>query len=446
MKILTILIFTTLPFAVFSQKNKVQAAWRALSDYESTIQENPDSTYLIKAKNAIDIAAANVETSNLFKTQAYRLRIYVNLFDLKLKAEEKNVDAAIKERADRLAAAYGNVSILNLMEANSSLSQLKEIDLKKFEKIAKGETDSDDDGKLYTTISQLQAFQSNLASGRYKLKKYDEASDLFKSVGITHNLLTGRKDTASWYNACVCAQKAKDPKRILDCNAKMIEMNIATAYNYRAIYESKKSANDSIGAMEYLSAGRKQFPNDDYLMNEETNSFIKNGQKDKAIENLQTAILKDSKNPVLHFVTANMYDNLANPKGLSGKDTTKPADYEDLLLKAIDHYLKAIEFKTDNTDNHFNALYNLGALYHNYGFAVYSKFIEKSTFTDIAKDKKSVDDKSLELYKKAIPYLEQAHELKPEDKTCINALKTLYYKVGNEAKGNEMRNKLKAKN
>ena len=63
MKIFQIIILLTLPFAVFSQKNKVQGAWRSLSDYESTLTESPDVSYLLKAKENIDLASVNEETN-----------------------------------------------------------------------------------------------------------------------------------------------------------------------------------------------------------------------------------------------------------------------------------------------------------------------------------------------------------------------------------------------
>ena len=64
MKIINIALLIVLPFSVFSQKNKVQGAWRALSDYESTLNDNPDVSYLLKAKESIDLATANEETKN----------------------------------------------------------------------------------------------------------------------------------------------------------------------------------------------------------------------------------------------------------------------------------------------------------------------------------------------------------------------------------------------
>ena len=64
MKILNIALLIVLPFSVFSQKSKVQGAWRSLSDYESTLNDNPDVSYLLKAKESIDLATANEETKN----------------------------------------------------------------------------------------------------------------------------------------------------------------------------------------------------------------------------------------------------------------------------------------------------------------------------------------------------------------------------------------------
>ena len=115
MKIFYIIILATLPFTVFSQKNKVQGAWRALSDYESTLNDNPDVSYLLKAKESIDLAAANEETSNQVKTYAYRFRIYINLFSQTLKAEEKKL-TDIADKNERLQMAYGNVDKMKIYE------------------------------------------------------------------------------------------------------------------------------------------------------------------------------------------------------------------------------------------------------------------------------------------------------------------------------------------
>ncbi len=444
MKLLQIIVFITLPYIVFSQKNKVQGAWRSLSDYESTLADNPDVSYLQKAKESIDLAASNDETKDQVKTHAYRTRIYVSLFSESLKAEEKKLLATIADKNERMQTAYGNVAVAELEEANKSVTKIREIDPKKFEKISKGETDSEEDGKLFTSISQIQVYQANLATGKYKLKKYDEAADFFEALALSNTMMTGKKDTSNFYNASVCAQKAKNPAKMFEYNKKMIDLNIASPYNYQTIYDLKSSQNDTTAAMEYLKLGRAQFPSDVFLMNKETEIFLQKGQQQKALENLKAAIAKEPNNAVLQYVIGNVYDNLANPKGKSGKDTTKPADYEDLVFKAAEHYQKAVDLKPSNQESYFNTLYNLGALYNNYGNTIYSKSMEKVTITDLAKKQKEMDAKSMEYYKKAVPYLEQALDVKPNDRTTMSALRTLYYKTGNEAKGKEMNEKIKA--
>ncbi len=434
-----------LPFTVFSQKNKVQGAWRSLSDYESTLKENPDISYLAKAKENIDVATLNEESKTQAKTYTYRFRIYMYLFAENLKIEDSKLTSSITDRNERMQVAYGNVSILEFDEASKSLVKIKELDPKMYEKLGKGDSNSEEEGKLFLAITQMQVYQSNLATGRYKSKKYDEAADFFESLALSNTNTTGKKDTSNFYNACISAQKSKNQSKILDYNNKMIDLKISSPYNYQTIYDIFLSQKDTSKAIEYLKMGREVFPNDVYLMNRETEIFLQKGEQEKALANLQTAIEKEPNNPQLQLVLGNVYDNIANPRGKSGKDTIKPANYDDLVMKAAEHYQKAVDLKPTNQESYFNALYNLGALFNNYGGTLYNKSMEKTTIAELLKKQKEYETKSAEYYKKAIPFLEQALSIKADDKACITALRKLYYLTGNEAKGKEMSEKLKAK-
>jgi hypothetical protein len=445
MKILNILFLAIIPFTVISQKNKVQGAWRSLSDYESTLKESPDISYLTKAKESIDLATINEDTKSQAKTYAYRLRIYIHLFAENLKSEDKKLTATIADMNERMQIAYGNVSILEFEEASKSLNKIKELDPKMFEKLGKADSDSEEDGKLFLAIMQMQVYQSNLATGRYNSKKYDEAADFFHSLAISNTNSTGIKDTSNFYNACIAAQKAKNPIKMFDYNKKMIDQKIASPFNYQTIYDVKLIQKDTATALEYLKMGRKTFPNDVYLMNRETEIYLQKGQQEKALANLQAAIEKEPNNPQLELVLGNVFDNLANPRGMNGKDTIKPANYDELVMNAAEHYQKAIDLKPTNQESYFNALYNLGALYNNYGGTLYNKSTGKTTAPELVKKQKEYEIKSSEYYKKAIPYLEQAISIKADDNACLTALRKLYYLTGNEAKGKEMSDKLKAK-
>lgn len=447
----TLLLSASLALTVsaFAQKNKVQSAWRSLSDYESTLNDKPDTSYLMKANRNIDMALADENTKKQAKTHAYKARIMYYVYQYNLKEENKKLENTIADKNTRAEAAYGNAPTQEFEVAANSLETIKALDPKYFNsilEIIKGgsaSSASDDDLKLSNVAMQIKLESSNIAVGKYKLKQYEPAADFFYKSGVLNKLLAEKIDTSAFYNACISAQKSKNPAKMIEYNKKMIEMNIATPYNYQTLYDAMLASGDNAGAQDYLAKGRKAFPNDVYLMNKETELFLQSGDQQKALENLQAAISKDPENAQLHLVLGNVYDNLANPKTASGKDSVKPANYDELVMKAAEHYQKSVDLRPSNQESYFNALYNLGALYNNYGATLYNKAMEKVTITQLAKVQKDIEAKSREYYKKAIPYLEQALSIKPEDRASMIALRKLYALVGDEQKSKAMGDRLK---
>lgn len=435
--------------AALAQKNKVQSAWRALSDYESTLSDKPDTTYLMKANRAINLALADESTKNQAKTHAYKARIMYYVYQYNLKEEGKRLEASISDKNSRAEAAYGSVPTQEFETAANSLETIKAVDPKYFAsilEIVKGgsaSSASDDDLKLSNVAMQLKLESSNIAVGKYKQKQYEQAADFFYKSGTLNYLLSEKIDTSAFYNACISAQKSKNPAKMITYNKKMIEMNIATPYNYQTLYDAMLASGDNTAAQEYLAKGRKAFPEDVYLMNKETELFLQKGDQQKALENLQAAIAKDPNNAQLHLVLGNVYDNLANPKTVTGKDSVKPSNYDDLVMKAAENYQKAVDLRPSNQESYFNALYNLGALYNNYGATLYNKAMEKVTISQLSKVQKDIEAKSREYYKKAIPFLEQALSIKPDDRASMIALRKLYALVGDEQKSKAMGDKLK---
>jgi hypothetical protein len=432
----------------FSQKGKVQSAWRALNDYEATSKENkPDIAYLNKAKEAIDLALANEDTKNQGKTHAYKARISYAYYQYNLNEEVKKLESNTPDKNERTMLAYGNTSLTEFEEADDEINKIKDLDPKFMETIQEGLAKgismlSEDESKFALTAQQMKMESANIAQGKYKAKKYDEAADYFYKTGVLNTVLYKQKDTANFYNACISASKAKNTVKIIEYNKKMIDGKIASSYNYEAIYNANLSKGDTMAAMDILKKGRSAFPADMNLMNQETNYFLAKGKQQEALNNLNASIAKDPSNALLYLVVGNIYDNVANPKDkTTGKDLDKPADFETQFKSAETNYLKAIELKPANTEHLYNALYNIGAMYNNYGGYVQNKKIEK--ITDLSKYQKENEAKAQEYYKKAIPYLEQALGIKPEDKATMMALRKLYLLTGNEAKSKEMNEKLK---
>ncbi|MCE3226633.1 MAG: hypothetical protein K0S32_1184 [Bacteroidetes bacterium] len=448
MKKIGILSLALLPVFGFSQKAKVQTAWRALNDYEATVKDGkPDLVYLTKAKDAIDVALTHEDTKNQGKTHAYKARISYAFYQNALNAELKKLEPTVQDKNERAMLAYGNTPLADFETANEEINKIQEVDPKFMETIKDGLTKGtsmlgEEDIKIAMVTQQIKMESANIAQGKYKAKKYDEAADYFYKTAFLNTLLYKVKDTANFYNACISAGKAKNPTKIIDYNKKMIDSKIATPYNYESMYNAQMSKLDTTAAMEILKKGRVAFPGDLSLMNKETDYYLAKGKQEEALNNLKVSIEKDPKNPVFYLISGQIYDGMANPKEKGTmKELPKPANYEECIKNAETYYQKGIDLNSPNKEYQYNLIFNLGALYNNYGG--YYQNRQPATITEMAKTQKENEAKSQEAFKKAIPLLEQALAIKPDDRPTMIALRKLYMFTKQDDKAKDMNERLK---
>ena len=91
--------------------------------------------------------------------------------------------------------------------------------------------------------------------------------------------------------------------------------------------------------------------------------------------------------------------------------------------------------------DHFNSLYNTGAIYYNKAGDLIAEAQELPL--DAKEEYQQKLDKAKEYFKKALPYMEKAHELKPEDQETMLSLKEMYHRLKMYDKRNEIQKKLK---
>ena len=448
MRTLRIIAIAMIPMFGISQKMKVQTAWRALNDYESTLKDGkPDIAYLNKANDAIEAALQHEDTKNQGKTYAYKARIKYNYYNYAFTQELKKLEATVPDKKERNDLAYGNTPTTDFEAANEAVDKIKDVDPKYMQVIQDGFTKgtsqlSEDDIKFTLVATQMKMEAGNIANGKYKAKKFDEAADYFYKLAYLNMALTMKKDTANFYNACVSAAKAKNSQKILDYNKKMVDLKIASPYNFQAMYNANLAKQDTSAALSILAKGRSTFPNDIDLLNTETNLFLAKGKQQEALNNLTASIEKDPSNALFYLVRGNIYDNMANPKDAAGKDKDKPSNFDELFKNAETNYLKVIELNPSNKEHLYNALYNIGAMYNNYGGYLQTK-AGSLPLTEAKTKGKDMEAKSQENYKKAIPHLEQALTIKAEDRATMSALRKLYMLTGDQAKATDMNNRIK---
>lgn len=448
-RITYIMSFVLCGASLLAQKGKVQTAWRSLTDYEATVAEGkPDIKYLEKANEAIDLALQNEDTKNKGKTHAYKARISYALYQYQLSQELKNLEKSITDKNERALVAYGNTDLKNFEVASEEIVKLKEIDPKYMETIQQGlikgtSSLDDDDLKFALVAQQLKIEAGNIASGKFKAKKYEEAADYFYKTAFMNSVLYQQKDTTEFYNACIAAAKSKNNEKIIDYNKKMIDAKIGKPFNYESIYTAYVLKSDSVAALETLKKGRAAFPEDLSLMNKETEYYLATGQQQQALTNIEASLQKDPTNPVFYLIAGQIYDGLANPRDkISNKELPKPSNFEELFRKAEGSYLKGLEQKQTNKEYEYNLVFNLGALYNNYGGMIANR--KPAKITEMAKLQKENEAISIEYYKKSIPYLEKALAMKPEDTQTLLPLRKLYMMTGNEAKAKEMNDRIKS--
>ncbi len=359
--------------ALYAQSQKVQTAIISQRYGE-----------LDKAKAAIDEAVVHPKTSKDAKAWFYRGDIYLSLHN-----NEK----------------YGNLTDDALKVALESYKNCLAYDTKN--------DYSDDINK--TKLRLVTGNLYNRGVEEFMQKKFDKALTTFEVL-----LTEIPNDTSVIFNAALAAEKIKNSEKAKMYFNQLLENNYRKPAIYQTLAQLAKAEKDTAKAIEYLAAGRKEFPNEIGLVIDELNIYLLQNRQVEAIKNLQDAIKLDPKNQSLFFALGTAYDQ------------TKQLD------KAVPNYLKAIELKPD----YFDASYNLGALYFNRAAEMLNE-ANKIPFNE-QKKFEAAKAKAVAEFKLAQPYLEKAHVLDPKDLNTMISLQQMYGQLNMTEKSVEMKKKREA--
>ncbi len=337
-----------------------------------------------KAMEAIDEAIKHEKTINDPKTWLYRGEIYYNIAVSK--------DTAIRALAKDPAAI-----------SFESLKKAKELD-------AKGSFD----GEITLYLVNLTNLFYQQASDSYQNKDYVKAIPEFEYAYKIAEL-QGNFDTIAAFYVGMSAFFADNA----DLATKYLKKVYDSGFNDPTIYtfynRALKMEGDTAQAIQVLQTGRERNPENLSLLLEEAQIYLEKGETEKLQASLKQAIAKDTSNANLYFLLGKTYDDEGNK------------------VEAEKYYTEATRVNPE----FFEAYYNIGAIYVNKAAE------EQAKANDLPLDKveeynKLMDQANAELTK-ALPYLEKAHELNPQDKITFNALKEAYVRL-------KMNDKLKALN
>lgn len=253
----------------------------------------------------------------------------------------------------------------------------------------------------------------NAGAYYFDLKDYKKSYDFFNQyIEITElpmfaGTQTAEKDSTfmavQFYAAVAATQLGDSPTAIAALErAKSIDFRLNEVYQSLA-YEYLQ-VKDTVNFEKTLEEGLAKFPNEEYYLMNLINNYIYSGRNEKALEYLNTAIAKDPNNSQLYHVSGIVYE-------------TGMKDY----AKAEEAFKKALEINPEAVES----LSGLGRIYYN-------QAVNKQGEANMINDSKKYQEElavAKDLFKKALPYYQKAHELKPDDNDSKIALRGIYYNL-----------------
>jgi len=288
----------------------------------------------------------------------------------------------------------------------------------------------DDKGRFTNSIkiklTLLIGDLTNQAVAAFSEENYEKAMKSFEHILAIEKTPVYKAgdpaaiDTVIIFNAGLAAYNAQKYDKAIEYYTEAAKYKYNGAKTYSLIASSYFQMQDTVKALSILQDGLKEYKDNGPLLVEVINIYLNSNKIDEAMKYLDIAIEQDPKNSSYYFAKGTLYDKLQKTD------------------EATESYLKAIEFKED----YFDAYYNLGALYYNKGV----KQVDVANAVPSNQPEKYEEEKNkadIE-FKKAIPYMEKAHELNPTDKFTMESLKTLYYRLKMLDKHAEIIEKMKS--
>ena len=127
---------------------------------------------------------------------------------------------------------------------------------------------------------------------------------------------------------------------------------------------------------------------------------------------------------------------LASKYSILFDDSTVTSKPEGISEKIIRVYLEVLTIDSNNV----SANYNLAIHYYNQGV----QMIDQMDYEDDFEKLFEIQERVLELFKKALPYMLKAYELEPNRKATLQGLTGIYYGLNNIEKSEEFKQKLEA--
>jgi len=382
-KFFLLIAVVSISVGAMSQKGKVTSALGYI-----------DQGVLDKAKEAIDQALVHEKSMN-----------WPNTFF----AKGKLAQASFESDNSTFKAYYTDP----LQEAYAAYEKAIELDVKGGMK-----------KKIITSMiySSLAVDLYAQGSDRFTEQDYEGALKSFETqIEITESdKYAGSIDTGMYYNAGLAAINSGNHEKAIKYFKTCADMQYLGITPYFQIYECYMGLGDTATAETTLMSLTDIFPDDNSITLQLIDLYIKSGKNEEALKYIKVAKEADPTNYSLYFAAGIMYLN------------------QELFDEAIVELKQSIEIKSD----YYETQYGLGAAYINKASGM---FLKANEIMEVKEYSDAIDEANA-IYAKALPYMEKAIELNPDDRFAMESLKELYYRMKMTDKYDAIKAKLDAMN
>jgi len=257
-------------------------------------------------------------------------------------------------------------------------------------------------GMIYNSLA-VNLFTQG--SERFDAEDYDGALSSFETqIAITESdKYAGALDTGMYYNAGLAAVNAQKHNEAIKYFETCAEMEYLGITPYFQMSQSYLIIGDTVKAESILTSLTDLFPDDESITLNMIDLYIKSNKNEEALELLEDAKKADPENHSLFLAAGILHLN--------------NEDYD----QAIVELSRSIELDPEIYDSQ----YGLGASYINKASEM---FIKANEIMDVNEYSAAIDEANT-IYEKALPYMEKAIELSPDDVFSMRGLQELYYRL-----------------
>ncbi len=393
---------------IYGQKKSVNKAKAKMN------AETPD---YVGAKAAIEPALKDATTKNLADTWFTAGKIYYKLFDQEQKKVWSKQNADTKLMYSSLAQCYDCMIVADSLDQSPN---------------AKGKVRPKFRKQIVEIVEVMQNGFINAGADYFKTQDYQTAIKYFDYYLDYPNLkfwddakrdqlLADTMITNIKYYCGAAASQDNDSETALKYFNSLLDIYQPVEEMYQFVIYEYGRLKDTVNLMRMYEIGVQKFPENPFYARSLINEYLNRNDLETALKWIDEAMLHGDSTSAVFW----------NLKG-------QILEHQKRGDEALVCFLKAIDLDPEYAD----AQGNVGRIYYN---AAVEKLDEVNAIRDDRKYR-AEKAKMKAVFEKPLKYMEKAHELAPDERDYIVALRGIYYNLGKgyEKKYEEMDKLMKA--